>query len=273
MLIVILHKNEEEKKLIINFWKENFYFESYQSYHKGYGYLTDYGYIYYCLSDVEKHNWNRGEIYLTSERHFNDMMKYDIFSKYIVNVSIDKLNDKGLFEELAFCLFTPGSKAINGDKAVRDLKSKNLLLAGSKCLIARRLRGVVRFHNNKASYLVEARKTFIKKSKLSIKKKLISDEPLAIREWLAKNIKGLGFKEASHFLRNVGLGENLAILDTHIFKNLKKYNLIDKIPKAVSSKQYLDIECKMREFSNKVHIPLDELDLLFWSNQTGYIFK
>ena len=186
---------------------------------------------------------------------------------------IDKLNDKGLFEELAFCLFTPGSKAINGDKAVRDLKSKNLLLAGSKCLIARRLRGVVRFHNNKASYLVEARKTFIKKSKLSIKKKLISDEPLVTREWLVKNIKGLGFKEASHFLRNIGLGKGLAILDTHILKSLKKYNLIDKVPESISPKQYLNMEYKMREFSNKVYIPLDELDLLFWSNQTGYIFK
>ena len=155
----------------------------------------------------------------------------------------------------------------------QDLKSKNLLLTGSKCLIAKRLRGVVRFHNNKASYLVEARKIFIKKSKLGIRKRLISDEPLAIREWLAENIKGLGFKEASHFLRNIGLGKGLAILDTHILKNLKKYNLIDKIPKTVSSKQYLDIECKMREFSNKVHIPLDELDLLFWSHETGFIYK
>ena len=186
---------------------------------------------------------------------------------------IDKLNDKGLFEELAFCLFTPGSKAINGDRAVRDLKSKNLLLAGSKCLIAKRLRGVVRFHNNKALYLVEARKTFIKKSKFSIKKKLISDEPLVIREWLVENIKGLGFKEASHFLRNIGLGKGLAILDTHILKSLKKYNLIDKVPESISPKQYLNMEYKMREFSNKVHIPLDELDLLFWSNQTGYVFK
>ena len=186
---------------------------------------------------------------------------------------IGKLNDKGLFEELAFCLFTPGSKAINGDKAVRDLKSKDLLFIGSKCLIAKRLRGVVRFHNNKASYLVEARKIFINKSKLSIKKRLISDEPLAIREWLAKNIKGLGFKEASHFLRNIGLGKGLAILDTHILKNLKKYNVIDNIPNTLSPKQYLNMECKMREFSNKVHIPLDELDLLFWSNQTGFIFK
>ena len=37
--------------------------------------------------------------------------------------------------------------------------------------------------------------------------------------------------------------------------------------------KYLEIEDRMREFSRKVGIPIEELDLLFWSKQTGYVFK
>ncbi|MEM3584736.1 MAG: hypothetical protein QW193_05630, partial [Nitrososphaerales archaeon] len=80
-------------------------------------------------------------------------------------------------------------------------------------------------------------------------------------------------KEASHFLRNIGLGKDFAILDRHILKNLKEFNVIKDIPKSISKKVYLDIENKMREFSKQINIPMDELDLLFWSKETSFIFK
>ena len=88
-----------------------------------------------------------------------------------------------------------------------------------------------------------------------------------------KNIKGFGMKEASHFLRNIGLGDNLAILDVHILDNLKTLGVIDEIPKNMSDKNYLKIESKLRDFSRLVGIPMDELDLVFWSEETGIIFK
>ncbi len=59
-----------------------------------------------------------------------------------------------------------------------------------------------------------------------------------------------------------------------MLKNLKKYDVIEKIPVSVGSRKvYLDIEEKMKGFSKKVKIPMDEMDLLFWSIQTGFIFK
>jgi N-glycosylase/DNA lyase len=95
-----------------------------------------------------------------------------------------------------------------------------------------------------------------------------------MREWLVSNIKGYGYKEASHFLRNIGLGRDIAILDRHILKNLKKFSVINKIPDSVGPRKiYLEIEEKMRRFSRDIGIPLDALDLLFWSLQTGFIFK
>jgi len=180
--------------------------------------------------------------------------------------------DKDLFAELSFCILTPGSRAINADKAVRRLKKRGFLSKGSKEQIARLIRGLVRFHNNKASYIVGAREVFRKK-RLNIRSRLSKYKGPEMREWLVKNIKGLGYKEASHFLRNIGLGKDLAILDTHIFKNLKRHRVIDKIPNTISKKTYLDIEDRMRGFSQRVKIPMQELDLLFWSRQTGFVFK
>lgn len=83
----------------------------------------------------------------------------------------------------------------------------------------------------------------------------------------------MGYKEASHFLRNIGLADDLAILDRHILKNLKIFGIIEEIPKSLSKKKYLEIEEKMRNLANEVNIPLSHLDLLFWSKETGEIFK
>jgi len=63
-----------------------------------------------------------------------------------------------------------------------------------------------------------------------------------------ENIKGLGCKEASHFLRNIGLGNDMAIMDIHILGNLKRYKVIEEIPSSISRKNYLNIEDKMRKF-------------------------
>ena len=93
-----------------------------------------------------------------------------------------------------------------------------------------------------------------------------------MREFLVKNVKGHGYKEVSHFMRNIGY-KNLSILDRHILKNLKKYKVIDEIPKSLTAKKYCEIEDKFLEFSKKINIPMDHLDLLFWSRETGEIFK
>ncbi len=80
-------------------------------------------------------------------------------------------------------------------------------------------------------------------------------------------------KEASHFLRNMGFGEELAILDRHIVRNLLRYGAINQMPKNLGKKNYLLIEEKTLQFSKRIKIPLAELDLLFWSKETGKIFK
>ena len=181
-------------------------------------------------------------------------------------------NDHDIFEELSFCIFTPQSKAVLCNKAVKNLKRQGLLFKGSLNKIRPHLKGV-RFPNNKASYLMEARKLFISKNKLDIKSRIDPNDIIETREWFVKNVKGIGYKEASHFLRNIGFGKNISILDVHILNNLVKYKVIEERPSSITKKKYLFIEDKMKKFSASISIPLDELDLLFWSIQTGYVFK
>jgi len=185
----------------------------------------------------------------------------------IGNSSKDKI-----FSELCFCICTPQSKARVCDKAISKLVKSKLLPNGSKSEISKILKNEgVRFHKNKARFIVLARDKF-DETNLTDRIKESRDNK-ELREFIADNIKGLGLKESGHFLRNIGLGKNLAILDRHILKNLKNFNAIDEIPKTLTKKRYLEIESKMVKFSEKIEIPMDELDLLFWSRETGEVFK
>ena len=158
-------------------------------------------------------------------------------------------------------MLTPQTKARNADTVIKRLKAldfKNKNFDPVNYLTG------IRFHENKARYLLELKNKFD-----DIPFNLNSIE---LREYLVKNIKGLGYKESSHYLRNIG-HKNLAILDRHILSNLKYFGVINDIPVSLSKKQYLEIENKFQEFSKKVNISIDHLDLLFWSMKTGEIFK
>jgi len=176
--------------------------------------------------------------------------------------------DDRVFEELCFCILTPQSKAVNCAKAVGILKEKGLIHKGEPHRVGVSLKGLVRFHNKKAEYIALARRLSGLKTAVS------SGDNRAAREWLVGNVKGLGYKEASHFLRNIGRGRNLAILDRHILKNLKRFGAFGSIPASLGSrKTYLALEDKAAAFAKRIGVPLEELDLLFWSLETGFIFK
>ena len=184
-----------------------------------------------------------------------------------------KGNDEAIFAELAFCIFTPQSKALSCWKAINILHDKKLLFTASAKEISKNINNV-RFQNNKANFLVQARQQFTQNGKLNIKNFLKSfDSPTNLRKWIIDNIKGIGYKEAGHFLRNIGLGLDLAILDRHILRNLKFYNAIDEIPSTLTPKIYLEIEQKMIDFCKDIKIPMSHMDLLMWAMQTGGIFK
>jgi N-glycosylase/DNA lyase len=171
-----------------------------------------------------------------------------------------------IFTELCFCILTPQSNARQCDKAIQELKAKRLLFKAPAGVIKAALKGRARFHNKKAGYLVGARRSFDRNV-------LSNGNIFDVRKKIVENIKGVGYKEASHFLRNIGRGKDIAILDRHILKNLKRYGAIERVPSSISAKSYLDIEESARSFAKSIGLPLEDLDLLFWSRETGEIFK
>ena len=183
-----------------------------------------------------------------------------------------KKDDKHVFSELCFCLLTPQAEAVECDKAIKNLRETGLLFNGAPEEISPYLKAA-RFLNKKAEYIAGARQLFKKNGRFRIKNFIDKKDIFKTREWIVKNVKGIGYKEASHFLRNIGFGKDLAILDVHILKNLKYYGIINKIPESLTKNEYLEIESKLRNFCKKINIHMDELDLLFWSRETGFIFK
>jgi len=181
--------------------------------------------------------------------------------------------DEQLFAELAFCLFTPQSKAKSCWAAVCTLKDDDLLLCGKPKLISAKMTGV-RFHNNKGRYVAEAQILFTKNGKLRLRETLESlGGARETREWLVKNVKGMSYKEASHFLRNIGMGAELAILDRHILRNMVALGAIEEMPKAITPKIYLALENEFLALARRLRIPPDHLDMLLWYKEAGDVFK
>jgi N-glycosylase/DNA lyase len=181
-------------------------------------------------------------------------------------------SEQDLFAELCFCLCTPQSRAELAEKAIASLVKDNILFNGNYGQIRNKLRGV-RFPNNKAGYILEAREFFKEKDKINIRKYINYQDLKLTRDWFVLNVKGFGYKEASHFLRNIGLGKDFAILDKHILKNMKDFQIIEEIPKTLTRNKYLLLEEKLKNFSQQINIELQELDFVFWSRETGVILK
>ena len=200
--------------------------------------------------------------------------------------------EEDIFSEMAFCLLTPQSKAKICWKAILKLKEKDLLLKGAPEQVEQELSGV-RFKERKSTFVVTARKFFPVRPLIKqfnpphLTSPARGEEYNAgifadaqngnniykCREWLVANVKGYGYKEASHFLRNIGFGENLTILDRHILKNLHLLKVIEDIPQSLTKTKYMQIEKAMKDFAIQIEIPIAHLDIVFWSKESGEIFK
>src|SRR2546428_3543655 len=182
-------------------------------------------------------------------------------------------SDARLWEELVYCIFTAGASAKMGCNAVAAVKP--LLQDGTReamtCALIKR--PAYRFHNVRPEYIVATRNYLRQSFSMRLRDQLKSlRDPFERRDWLAKEprIKGLGYKEASHFLRNVGF-RGYGILDKHIVRCLSELGVIDSPRPPTTRSYYLQTEARMRQFANRLGIDFDELDLVLWSMKTGEV--
>ncbi len=180
-------------------------------------------------------------------------------------------DDHRLFEELAFCIFTANTSAEMGLKAVDAVR--NVLITGAPVEMTRRLEGIYRFNNLRPEFIVHTRNHLKNTLNFELKKKINSfSSKNELRDFFVDNVKGFGYKEASHFLRNIGF-KGYAILDKHIINSLHEFGVLLTNDKPKNAKEYIEIEQKFIDFSKNIGIDVDELDLLLWSRKNGRILK
>lgn len=179
--------------------------------------------------------------------------------------NINKESNDEIFQEMCFCLLTAN---FNAEKTIKiQNKIGQCFYTDPQETLTKKLKQHGhRFPNKRAEYINES-----KKCKYLLKEIINSNGQKTKREWIVKNIKGLGYKEASHFLRNIGF-QNYAIIDFHILDLLEKYDIIKK-PKTLSQKKYLEIEQKLKKIADQTNLTLAELDLYLWYMETGKILK
>jgi N-glycosylase/DNA lyase len=186
-----------------------------------------------------------------------------------------KGTDARLWEELVYCIFTAGASARMGLRSVEAIRP--LLFEGSReemtqALVAARAH---RYPAARPGYIVVTRDYLREDCGMRLRERLLSfTDPLERRDWLARErrIKGLGYKEASHFLRNIGFS-GYAILDKHILRSLCELGVTDSAQPPATRARYLKTEEQLRAFARDVQVDFDELDLVLWSMKTGEILK
>ena len=163
-------------------------------------------------------------------------------------------SEKETFQELCFCLLAANTSA---RMALRVMDSVgDVIFTGTQEQIRNKLHELhCRFYNKRAEYIFHARNIPIRFD----------------REYLAENIKGFGYKESSHFLRNMG-HSGYAILDKHVLNAMIEFGIIKKKPN-MNKKNYLLLEKKLQKFSKELGIGMDELDFVLWSRKSAEILK
>ena len=179
---------------------------------------------------------------------------------------LGKENSNEIFKEICFCFLTANFSAERGMN-IQDKINNGFLHLTEEELAKKLSEFGHRFPNARAKFIFEARKY-----KDNIKEILNSlENENLMREWLIKNLKGLGYKESSHFLRNIGF-KNISIIDFHIVDLLVRNNIIER-PKTINPKKYMEVEEILKRLTQETNTNLGELDLYLWYEETGKILK
>ena len=184
-------------------------------------------------------------------------------------LNVKEQDSSSWFTELVYCLLTAYSSAEMGQSCVDGLKECDFILRGGQADVSGELRRRGhRFADRRAEYIVATR-DLEPKLKGIIQGFGTSSQA---REWLVENVKGLGMKEASHFLRNVGYLD-VAILDRHVISNMVEFGLIESRGKSLTKRRYLEYEKILKGVAERLNMPVGKLDLYLWYRKTGKVLK
>lgn len=183
---------------------------------------------------------------------------------------VHEMDSQKWYEELVYCLLTAYSSASMGQRCVDALLGGGLMEGGVEDVRGCLVEEGHRFANRRAEYIYDTRELAPR-----IKGVIQGfDDPMDARQWLVENVKGLGWKEASHYLRNVGYF-GLAIIDRHILSNMVEHGLImeEESRKGLTKRRYHAYEGVLEKVALRLGMAPGELDLYLWYRKTGKVLK
>lgn len=171
--------------------------------------------------------------------------------------------DTGIFGELCFCILTANSSAELGIRIQKETGTEGFLNLSESDISQILTRMGHRYPSIRAKYIVLAR-SFNLQNVLNQKNGKLARQILL-------QVKGLGMKESSHFLRNIGY-DDVAIVDRHIYRFLVRHKLVP-YRESITPSLYLECESVLEKLSQVAQIPLSALDLYIFYKQAKTILK
>jgi N-glycosylase/DNA lyase len=89
-----------------------------------------------------------------------------------------------------------------------------------------------------------------------------ASEERLVRSILSKRLPGLGFKQTSMFLRNIGASEHLAVIDAHVLWYLE--SRFGTAVRQLTTSRYIELEEQITTIANDFAVSLNDFDLLLW---------
>jgi N-glycosylase/DNA lyase len=196
-----------------------------------------------------------------------------------------KMTEEELWQALCLCILSSNVPYESAQSALSHLTNKGYLrirwivkTPSSQNLIAKELSKPFylpikldgscrkyRFPNVRARNLVQA-------ARVMFSEKLCLSDLLAghssestVREILVDKIPGIGLKEASHFLRDIGYSDNLAIIDSHVASFLAEIKAISlEEVKTINRSTYFELENILQELCKEHNVSLSVFDMAVW---------
>lgn len=181
-------------------------------------------------------------------------------------ISVGMSNKQTIFGELCFCILTANTSAELGLSIQSKISAEEFYTLPPVELRNALRRHRYRFYNTRSLFI--GRNRWIYDDLPSI---IRWPEREEAREYLVNKLYGIGYKEASHFLRNTGIFD-FAILDKHILRILSGDLGIDT-GKISQKNRYRFIEERFIDIAKSFGMSPGIFDLYLWKIATGKLLK
>ena len=189
-----------------------------------------------------------------------------VASRVNIFSGLRKASREDLFGELSFCILAANTSAEMGIRVQNAIGNRGFLEMEPDELRSELNRIRCRFYNNRSRFIVEAREIADDLPEI-----VNSENTEEARDELVRRVKGIGYKESSHFLRNVGTFD-FAILDKHIVGMISRDMGVEPI-KSFSRKKYMEMEGHFKDLAREFNLKPGVLDLHMWKIATGKVLK